>query len=82
MRALWYFQINLLWDKGTLILEPVDAGYRPKDATEAEIWAQVEKIYFTLQKICQIVGMQRIWDVPLVEQLKHYLESIHATAFV
>ena len=26
MRALWYFQINLLWDKGTLILEPVDAG--------------------------------------------------------
>lgn len=43
MRALWYFQINLLWDKGTLILEPVDAGYRPKDATEAEIWAQVEK---------------------------------------
>lgn len=43
MRALWYFQINLLWDKGTLILEPVDAGYRPKDATEAEIWVQVEK---------------------------------------
>ena len=28
-----------------------------------------------MQKIYQIVGMQRIWDVPLVEQLKHYLEK-------
>ena len=43
MRALWYFQINLLWEKGTLVLEPVEAGYRPKDASEAEIWAQIEK---------------------------------------
>ena len=22
LRALWYFQINLLWEKGTLVLEP------------------------------------------------------------
>ncbi len=43
MRALWYFQINLLWEKGTLVLEPVEAGYRPKDASEAEIWAQIEE---------------------------------------
>ncbi len=43
MRALWYFQINLLWEKGTLVLEPVEAGYRPKDASEAEIWGQIEK---------------------------------------
>ena len=42
LRALWYFQINLLWEKGALILEPVDAGYRPKDASEEEIWAQIE----------------------------------------
>lgn len=42
LRALWYFQINLLWDKGVLILEPVDAGFVPSDASEAEIWAQIE----------------------------------------
>lgn len=42
MRALWYMQVNLLWDKGTLITTPQDAGYVPKDASEAEIWSQVE----------------------------------------
>lgn len=43
LRALWYFQINLLWDKGALILEPQDANYIPKDASEQEIWDQIEK---------------------------------------
>lgn len=33
MRALWYFQINLLWEKGTLVLEPQNADYIPKDAS-------------------------------------------------
>lgn len=42
MRALWYFQINLLWEKGTLITEPQDANYVPKDASEQEIWQQIE----------------------------------------
>ena len=43
MRALWYFQINLLWDKGTLITEPVGPDYRPKDASQEEIWALIEE---------------------------------------
>ncbi|HCC52420.1 MAG TPA: RagB/SusD family nutrient uptake outer membrane protein [Porphyromonadaceae bacterium] len=42
LRALWYFQVNLLWEKGTLILEPQDANYIPSDASEAEIWEQIE----------------------------------------
>jgi hypothetical protein len=42
LRALWYFQINLLWDKGALVLEPKDAGFVPSDATESQIWAQIE----------------------------------------
>lgn len=42
MRALWYLQINLLWEKGTLITEPQDANYVPKDASEQEIWQQIE----------------------------------------
>jgi len=43
LRALWYFQINLLWDKGTLILEPQGTDYIPSDASEQEIWDQIEK---------------------------------------
>lgn len=43
LRALWYFQVNLLWDKGTLILDPQGASYIPKDASEEEIWNQVEE---------------------------------------
>lgn len=43
LRALWYFQINLLWEKGTLVLEPQNADYIPKDASEQEIWDQIEK---------------------------------------
>ena len=34
MRALWYFQINLLWEKGTLVLEPQNADYIPRTASE------------------------------------------------
>lgn len=43
LRALWYFQINLLWEKGTLVLEPQNADCIPKDASEQEIWDQIEK---------------------------------------
>jgi len=42
LRALWYFQIVTLWEKGTLILEPQDGNYVPSDASEAELWAQIE----------------------------------------
>lgn len=50
LRALWYFQVNLLWDKGTMPLEPTDANYIPKDASEQEIWDQVEKdLKFAMQ---------------------------------
>ena len=40
---MWNFQVNLLWDKGTMPLEPKDANYIPEDASEQEIWDQVEK---------------------------------------
>jgi hypothetical protein len=43
LRSLWYFQVVLLWEKGSLLLEPVDAGYTPKESTGAEIYAQIEK---------------------------------------
>ena len=50
LRALWYFQVNLLWDKGTMPLEPKDASYIPEDASEQEIWDQVEKdLTFAMQ---------------------------------
>ncbi|MHC8947758.1 RagB/SusD family nutrient uptake outer membrane protein [Sphingobacterium hungaricum] len=42
LRALWYFQIAVLWEKGALVLEPVDAGFKPSDASEEQIWAQIE----------------------------------------
>jgi len=42
LRAMWYFQINILWEKGPLILEPTDAGYTPQEADQAAIWAQIE----------------------------------------
>jgi len=42
LRALWYFQVVTLWEKGTLLLEPVDGSYIPSDATEAQLWAQIE----------------------------------------
>ena len=37
------FRLNLLWEKGTLVLEPQNADYIPKDASEQEIWDQIEK---------------------------------------
>lgn len=43
LRALWYFQVVLLWEKGSLVLEPVDAGYTPVQATDVQIYAQIEK---------------------------------------
>ncbi len=43
LRALWYFQVVLLWEKGSLVLEPVDAGYTPVQSTDAQIYAQIEK---------------------------------------
>ncbi len=42
LRALWYFQIATLWEKGALVLEPKDAGYKPEEVPEAQLWAQVE----------------------------------------
>ena len=44
LRALWYFQVNLLWDKGTMPLEPKDASYIPEDASEQEIWDQEKAV--------------------------------------
>ncbi|GAA4795735.1 RagB/SusD family nutrient uptake outer membrane protein [Olivibacter ginsenosidimutans] len=43
LRALWYFQIAILWEKGALVLEPTEAGYVPEESSEEAIWAQVEK---------------------------------------
>ncbi len=43
MRALWYFQINLLWEKGVLLTETVGPDYVPEEASEAQIWEQIEK---------------------------------------
>lgn len=42
LRALWYFQINLLWEKGPIILEPTDGNYVPVESTTEQIWAQIE----------------------------------------
>ena len=44
LRALWYFQVNLLWEKGTMPLEPMDASYVPEDASEQEIWIRSKRI--------------------------------------
>lgn len=43
LRALWYFQVILLWDKGTMPLEPKGSNYVPEDATADEIWEQIGK---------------------------------------
>lgn len=42
LRALWYFQIAILWEKGALVLEPKDASYKPEEVAEDALWAQVE----------------------------------------
>ncbi len=31
-----------MWEKGALVLEPKETDYEPEDATEEQIWAQVE----------------------------------------
>ena len=60
MRALWYFQINLLWEKGTLVLEPQNADYIPKDASEQEIWDQIEKdLTFAMENFAGGMGCGR-----------------------
>lgn len=42
LRALWYFQVATLWEKGALVLEPKDGSYKPEEVPEARLWAQVE----------------------------------------
>lgn len=42
LRALWYFQVILLWEKGPLVLEPVDAGFVPQESPASAIYEQVE----------------------------------------
>jgi hypothetical protein len=42
LRALYYSQVCLLWEKAALILTPEDGNYLPSDASEEQIWAQVE----------------------------------------
>lgn len=44
LRAMWYFQVNLLWDKGTMPLEPKDANYIPEDASEQEYGIKGERL--------------------------------------
>jgi hypothetical protein len=43
LRALWYFQVAILWEKGSLVLEPTDAGYTPTESSDVQIYAQVVK---------------------------------------
>lgn len=43
LRALWYFQIVLLWEKGPLILEPAGPDYLPVESQADVIYAQIEK---------------------------------------
>lgn len=42
MRALWYFQINLLWEKGPLLTEPSEANYVPVEVSSEQLWTQIE----------------------------------------
>lgn len=57
LRALWYFQYCILWEKGTLITQPEDAKYLPKDASESELWAQVES-----DLLAAIDGLPDKWE--------------------
>jgi hypothetical protein len=43
IRALYYFQIALLWEEAPIVLEPSEPADEPEQRTEAEIWAQVEE---------------------------------------
>lgn len=42
LRALWYFQVATLWEKGALVLEPKGPDFVPEEVSEEELWAQVE----------------------------------------
>ncbi|MDR2805306.1 MAG: RagB/SusD family nutrient uptake outer membrane protein [Dysgonamonadaceae bacterium] len=59
LRALWYFQIVTLWEKGTLILEPQDGNYVPSDASEAQLWEQIEK---DLRSVIDNNKLPETWD--------------------
>jgi hypothetical protein len=59
LRALWYFQIVTLWEKGTLILEPQDGNYVPSDASEAQLWGQIEK---DLRSVIDNNKLPEAWD--------------------
>ena len=43
IRALFYYQIALLWENAPIVLEPSKPQDEPLQRTEAEIWAQVEE---------------------------------------
>jgi hypothetical protein len=43
IRALYYFQIALLWEEAPIVLEISKPDDQPEQRTEAEIWAQVEE---------------------------------------
>ncbi|MDR2919776.1 MAG: RagB/SusD family nutrient uptake outer membrane protein [Tannerella sp.] len=57
MRALWYFQINLLWEKAPIITEPTDAGYVPVESSEEQIWEQIESDLTTAANV-----LPESWD--------------------
>lgn len=57
LRGLWFMQVNLLWDKGAIILQPEDANFVPKDASEQEMWAQIESDFKKA-----IEGLPEVWQ--------------------
>lgn len=58
-RALWYLQINLLWEKGPIILEPTDGNYVPVESTQEQIWAQIES---DLKAAIETYTLPEKWD--------------------
>src|SRR5690606_10960478 len=57
LRALWYFQIATLLEKGALVLEPKDGSYKPEEVPEAAIWAQVEA-----DLVSAVAKLPETWD--------------------
>ncbi|MGA0557917.1 RagB/SusD family nutrient uptake outer membrane protein [Larkinella sp. VNQ87] len=43
LRAMFYFHLATLWGNVPLILEPSVVGDQPASATQAQVWAQIEK---------------------------------------
>ncbi|MBL0739993.1 RagB/SusD family nutrient uptake outer membrane protein [Chryseolinea lacunae] len=43
IRALFYFQVAVLWETGPIVLDPSEPADEPEQRGEAEIWAQVEE---------------------------------------